>query len=162
MSELGKLNVEVRRDIYSTHSTQGRLYIDGQYVCFTLEPPTGVNRPCAIPDGTYPLTIRWSWKFKKHVPHVENVPGFIAIEQHVGNFPEDTEGCTLVGKVRGPQTNYIGLSLMAFINLMKLYFDWAVLTNPDSPEKEHVWNVGTVTYSDARTVPPDASGEISV
>jgi len=157
------MKIAVGRDIYSTLSVQGQLYLDDAHECFTLEPSvkTDGTKPRAIPNGTFPLTIRWSWKFKRHVPHVENVPGFDAIEQHIGNFPEDTDACTLVGQVRGPQPNFIGRSLVAFTQLMQKYLAVATLTNPDSPEQQHVWNVGSITYYDARTPAPDADSEIA-
>src|SRR5438309_3062848 len=98
------MNVNVNRDLYSSRSTQGRLSIDGAFECFTLEPARRADdiKPRAIAAGTYPLTIRWSFRFKKHVPHIEKVPGFDAVEQHIGNFPDDTEACTLLGDARGP------------------------------------------------------------
>ena len=86
----------------------------GEHFCFTLEPPVKLDgKPRAIPAGPYPLTIRWSDEFGKHVPHVENVRGFTAIEQQVGNFPRDTKECTLVGQTCGPQPDFIGGSLKA-------------------------------------------------
>ena len=158
------MDIKVGRDIYSTLSTQGQLYLDGIRECFTLEPPTKTDgsKPRAIDNGTYPLTIRWSFDHNCHCPHVEKVPSFTAIEQHIGNFPKDTKGCTLVGTERDPQKqpNFIGHSLVAFTDLMKKYLAVAVLTNPNAPEKEKVWNVGKITYYDARTPAVDADSEI--
>lgn len=143
------MKITVRRDLYSALSTQGELLLDDQHFCFTLEPPvkTDGSKPRAIPEGTYPLTIRWSTEFGKHVPHVENVPGFTAIEQHIGNFPKDTKACTLVGLVRGPDPNFIGNSLKAWTALMAKYMAVATLINPEEKsEASHIWNVGFVTY----------------
>lgn len=158
------MNVEVQRNLYSSLSVQGQMFLDGTFECYTLEPPDKdpTVKPRAILCGTYPLTVRWSDKFQRHVPHVENVPGFVAIEQHVGNYPRDTDGCTLVGQQRGPSPNFIGRSLLAFTALMAKYMAVGVLRNPNDTEKEHIWDIGQVTYSDARTVAPDVGGEISV
>ena len=146
------MKIAVGRDLYTALSTQGQLYLDDAHECYTLEPPwkTDGSKPRAIPNGTYPLTVRWSVEHNRHLPHVENVPGFVAIEQHIGNFPKDTLACTLVGKVRGPQADFIGQSLVAFTQLMAKYMATAVLRNSDAPEKEHIWDVGNVTYYDSR------------
>jgi hypothetical protein len=71
------------------------------FFCYGLEP---VRR---IPAGTYAATLAVSPKWTAlrgypfRVPLLANVPGFTEIEIHIGNFPEDTEGCTLVGMERG-------------------------------------------------------------
>jgi hypothetical protein len=158
------MKITVRRDLYSSLSTQGKLFLDDQQFCFTLEPPVKLDgsKPRAIPVGTYKLTIRWSAEFGKHVPHVESVPGFAAIEQHFGNYPKDTLGCTLVGLSRGPAPNFIGQSVVAWTHLMSKYMDVAVLTNPQEPsEKSHIWTVGEVTYEAADDQPADVDGEIA-
>jgi hypothetical protein len=145
------VKINVRRNLYTSLSTQGQLLLDGEHFCFTLEPPikTDGSKPRAIPTGTYPLTIRWSDEFGKHVPHVENVPGFTAIEQHIGNYPRDTKACTLVGEVRGPLPDFIGHSLTAWTRLMSKYMEVATLENPEElSDKSHIWNVGFVTYED--------------
>jgi hypothetical protein len=151
------MDIRVRRDLFSSLSTQGELLLDGKHFCYTLEPPkkTDGTKPRAISSGIYPLTIRWSDEFQKHMPHVENVPGFVAIEQHIGNYPKDTKACTLVGQTRGPMPDFIAHSLKAWTALMAIYMDVATLLNPEEAnEKAHVWSVGFVTYEDANNGVP--------
>ena len=147
------MKIEVRRDLYTNQSTQGELFLDDVHECYTLEPAwkTDGSKPRAINNGTFPLTIRWSYDHNRHLPHVENVPDFTAIEQHIGNKPPDTKGCTLVGQTRGPQPDWIGMSTPAHAQLMNKYFAVAVLRNPEEKDdKLHVWDVGVVTYMDVR------------
>ena len=108
------MRIEVLRDAFSSKSTGSRISLDGVHECFGLEPPVldGDVKPRAIPDGTYRVTIRWSQKHKRDVPHVEDVPGFEEIEIHIGNFPNDTKGCLLVGESRGE--DFVGNSAVAF------------------------------------------------
>jgi hypothetical protein len=106
--------VTVTRDLFTQQSTSGQLFIDGEFHCFTLEPVTRTDnvKPRAIPEGIYPLDIRFSPKHGRDVPHVENVPGFSEIELHIGNFPRDTEGCCLLGLTRS--ADFVGQSHGAF------------------------------------------------
>jgi hypothetical protein len=93
--------------------TIGRLYVDGKYVCNTLEDKDRgltqsmplerikaikVPGETAIPTGTYKVTIQWSPHFKRMLPHIESVPGFDYILIHAGNTNKDTRGCILVGE----------------------------------------------------------------
>ena len=141
----------IRKKVQTTHSTVGTLLIDSVYECVTLEPPKEVdpqgNGFVCIPTGTYPLKIYWSHKFGRHVPHVENVPNRKYIEIHMGNFPSNTDGCTLVGKAQ-PKDDFITLSLVTFTTLLSKLLAASVLTNPEADEKDHVWNVGSITYSE--------------
>lgn len=106
----------VKRTDKSSLSVIGELWIDGLFYCYTLEPAEKSEsvKPRAIPLGTYDVTIRQSPRFKRLMPHVENVPGFEGILIHSGNFPADTEGCLLVGKYKGPNPDFIGSSKLAF------------------------------------------------
>lgn len=116
------MHLTIQRKYLTTLSTVGELLETVKHEgdvavppfhCFTLEPPIrhdGV-KPRAIPAGTYRLTWRWSNRHRRNVPHVEDVPGFSEIEIHSGNFPHDTEGCTLVAQSYSPTIpDFIGHS----------------------------------------------------
>ena len=150
------LEITVRRNFPTKRSTTGQMTIDGTHQCVTLEPPPTPdpdgNHFICIPAGQYQVTIRWSPKFGKAVPHVERVPGRTAIEIHVGNTPSDTDGCTLVGEDYGYPSalpDYIRNSAATFSFLMGKLYSSATLINPDDAEQDQVWNVGTITYEDA-------------
>ena len=91
----------------------GKLYVDGVYVCDTLEDTDRglsdimdveeikklkVYGKTAIPVGIYPVTITYSPKFKKNLPLLLNVKGYEGIRIHSGNTDKDTLGCILVGQ----------------------------------------------------------------
>ena len=102
--------------------TIGKLYIDGEYFCDTLEDrdrgltdgmtvseisKIKIKNETAIPTGTYKVTITYSNRFKKNMPLINDVKGFEGIRIHSGNTNQDTEGCILVGfnKVKGNVIN---------------------------------------------------------
>lgn len=88
--------------------TIGRLEVDGQPFCDTLEPTwrdIGWGRPerkvagrTAIPEGRYPVVITLSPRFGKWLPLLLHVPQFEGIRIHAGNTTCDTEGCILLGQ----------------------------------------------------------------
>ena len=51
-----------------------------------------------IPYGKYNIVLTMSNRFKKVMPEILNVKGFVGIRAHSGNTIYDTEGCILVGK----------------------------------------------------------------
>lgn len=110
-----------KKDGYSI----GRLYIDGELFCNTLEDkdrgltkdmPASrikvlkVKDKTAIPTGTYAVTLRiQSPKFKNYkayefcdgyLPRLCQVPGFDGVLIHIGNTAADSSGCILVGENR--------------------------------------------------------------
>ena len=127
----------VTRTTFTQFSVGGTLTIEG-HTFYTLEPPKRDEKPRAIPCGTYDVTIRWSEKHKRLVPHVENVPGFEEIEIHIGNFPKDTLGCLLVGQAAG--TDQVVGSRLAFDALFRILSDAKEAGEPITityTEKEH-------------------------
>nr|DAT00299.1 MAG TPA: Protein of unknown function (DUF2778) [Caudoviricetes sp.] len=112
--------------------TIGKLYLNGEYFCDTLEDPDRglsskmssleisnkkIHGDTAIPIGKYKIDMNTvsprfgSQLFYKKVcggkvPRLVNVPGYQGVLIHVGNEPKDTHGCLLVGKnsVKGKVT----------------------------------------------------------
>ena len=89
-----------KRDTY----TIGRLYIDGERFCDTLEDrvrdlskEAKVKGRTAIPTGRYRLVLTYSPRFKRILPLLVDVPFFSGVRIHRGNTAKDTEGCILVG-----------------------------------------------------------------
>jgi hypothetical protein len=105
------MKLEVRRFGLGDDSTLGKLYIDGQFACFTLEDEgrkAKVPGETRIPEGHYEVTLRtvggfhdrYSKSFEnihKGMLWVRDVPGFEYILVHCGNTDEDTSGCLLLG-----------------------------------------------------------------
>ncbi len=118
----GTLQVEIRRELYSGKSTIGRLFLNGEFECYTLEdcarpPGMKVAGATCIPAGCYALAINRSARFRRLLPQLLEVPGFEGIRIHPGNTDADTEGCILVGQARSE--NFVGGSRAAFKKLFR-------------------------------------------
>ena len=121
--------------------TIGKLYVDGEYFCDTLEDTDRglsqdaayatnkrkkVQGETAIPTGRYQVTLgvkspkyskrkAYDW-CKGYLPRLLSVPCFDGILIHAGNTAFDTDGCILVGKNRE-----VGMVLDSMATLKRLY-----------------------------------------
>jgi Family of unknown function (DUF5675) len=88
----------------------------------------------AIPAGRYQVRLSQSARFKRLLPELLSVPGFLGVRIHRGNTHADTEGCLLVGsgrtkdKVTGSAVTEVRL-----IELLQEHADgdvWLTIENP--------------------------------
>ena len=124
------MKLKLKREFFGDNATIGRLYLDDQFVGYTLEDkyrevegqPTSmwkVMSKTAIPKGTYNVSVTLSQRFKTYLPLLSDVPGFSGVRIHTGNSSADTEGCILVGSTWDGKSEWIGASKIAFIPLLK-------------------------------------------
>ena len=88
-------------------AVRGCLRIKGQEIA-TLE-----NADYIIPNGTYPIRVTWSPRFKRMLPIVLNVPGRSGIRFHRGTKPEHSRGCILVSAASEQELTAQWLALQA-------------------------------------------------
>ena len=146
-----KLKRIALRDTY----TIGKLYVDGIYVCDTLEDKVrDLNKDgdlndvgeqkiagkTAIPYGRYEITLkikspkysqREAYKWcNGYLPRLLNVPHFDGILMHAGNSATDSSGCLLVGR------NKVKGGLVESMNTLKdLYY----ILQRASDKRERIW-----------------------
>lgn len=98
----------------------------------TLELPWRNNKRnvSCIPSAFYNVVPRNTPKFGDHL-HVLDVPGRSGILIHVGNWPEEIEGCILVGlrfaDIDGDKKMDVASSRVAMNSLVKLVTERAEL-----------------------------------
>lgn len=119
------MNILLQRRLSNDVCTIGDLYVDGDFECYTLEDPVRerANVPVAawkiagktaIPAGTYRVIITWSPRFKRNLPLLVSVIGFVGVRIHPGNIAENTEGCILPGQQVAPDERRVTKSVLAF------------------------------------------------
>ena len=92
------MELRVERTDFSETSTIGKLYVDDQFECYTLEDkvrPVKIKGKTAIPAGRYEVIVNFSQRFGRMLPLFLNVPNFEGVRIHPGNTAADTEGCIL-------------------------------------------------------------------
>jgi len=104
-TEVKVVNLLIIRDTFTKESTVGRLYINGESFCDTLENPWIDNQRSisCIPKGNYKVRLRLARESAtRDYLHllVQDVPNRDYILFHRGNTAKDTSGCILVGNGR--------------------------------------------------------------
>lgn len=117
------MEIKVKRIAKKEAYTIGKMYVDGAYVCDTLEDKdrgltsnmsiaqicgVKVHGETAIPTGRYLVDMktvsprfggRAQYQFCKGIlPRLCNTPGYQGVLIHIGNKAQDTDGCILVGE----------------------------------------------------------------
>ena len=117
------MEILVKRIAKKPKYTIGKLYIDEQYICDTLEDTDrGLNQnmsleeikkkkvygETAIPTGTYKVDMNtispkfksrtWAKPYGGKIPRLVAVPGYEGVLIHPGNKAADSLGCILVGE----------------------------------------------------------------
>lgn len=82
------------RDTRTETAVLGRLYLNGAFICHTLE-----NASKEVPCGVYTVQNSQSPKFKRELPLIFNdgVPSKRGVRIHRGNTYKDSSACVLVG-----------------------------------------------------------------
>ena len=129
------MKLTVVRTQFGTDATNGMLFIDGLFECYTLEDQyqaVKVMHETCIPEGTYDIKFRtvggFHEKYKKRygndhygMLHLQDVPNFTYILIHAGNTDEHTSGCLIVGETQQDldisDDGFIGHSGKAYLKL---------------------------------------------
>ena len=119
------IKLQLKRIFKGSTYTIGKLYVNGEYFCDTLEDTDRgltsempiskikdikIYGKTAIPTGTYKIVMNvvsetfknrsWAKPYGGKLPRLVNVPGYEGVLIHVGNDQEATSGCILVGENR--------------------------------------------------------------
>ncbi len=108
------MNLKLERFRNDGDCVIGKLYADGEFVGFTLEP--FLNNEIAVPVGKYRVSLEHSPRHGFVTPRLHKVPHRSGILIHSGNYPKDSQGCILIGKTEGH--SFVGSSRLAFYALM--------------------------------------------
>tara|TARA_R100001509_G_scaffold162050_1_gene132676 strand:- start:1605 stop:2192 length:588 start_codon:yes stop_codon:yes gene_type:complete len=104
------MKINLIRTQFGDDATNGLLFIDEVFECFTLEDQyqdKKVYGETCIPEGTYPVEFRKEggfhnrysakYDFHKGMLEIKDIPNFKWVLFHLGNTDENTAGCVLVG-----------------------------------------------------------------
>ena len=126
------MQLDVVRTQFGKDATNGMLFIDGIFECYTLEDQyqaVKVMHETCIPEGVYDIEFRktggfhakYSERYKNAhygMLHIQNVPNFTYILIHAGNTDEHTSGCLIVGETQQDldmnESGFIGHSGTAY------------------------------------------------
>ena len=126
------MKLQVVRHQFGKDATNGMLFIDGIFECYTLEDQyqaVKVMHETCIPEGTYDINFRKTGGFHAKYSeryqnahygmlHIQDVPNFTYILIHTGNTDEHTSGCLIVGETQQDldlgKDGFVGQSVKAY------------------------------------------------
>ena len=158
------MKLDVVRTQFGKDATNGMLFINGKFECFTLEDEVRdviVYGETAIPEGTYPIEFRkeggfhqrYSARYKNShygMLEIKDIPNFKWVLFHSGNTDENTAGCILVGDTQQDldvsKDGFIGASRNAY---KKMYDKIAV---PMVDGEKVTLKVSSINLSDNKEI----------
>ncbi len=164
------MKLQVVRTQFGRDATNGLLFIDGLFECYTLEDQyqeVKVMHETCIPEGTYDVKFRtvggFHERYKKRygnshygMLHLQDVPGFTYILIHAGNTDEHTSGCLIVGETQQDldvsEDGFIGSSGKAYVKLYNKIAKQLLIGNPVTIEYSKINLTDSVQQSDNSSV----------
>lgn len=131
------MKLQVIRTQFGNDATNGMLFINGLFECYTLEDQyqaVKVWGETCIGEGSYKIKFKkWGGFHEKYkvrygadhygMLHVQDVPNFKDILIHTGNTDEHTAGCLLLGETQQDldmgKDGFIGSSKNAYLKAYK-------------------------------------------
>jgi hypothetical protein len=104
-------NLLIVRETYTDKSVIGKLYLNGEFVSYTLELAWNNNEKSisCVPRGVYDCKVRLAKdSASRNYDHLilEDVPNRSYILFHRGNSSKDSKGCILTGMMKGDNVIY--------------------------------------------------------
>ena len=108
---MNSCNLLIVRETYTDESVIGKLYLNGEFISYTLELAWNNNQKSisCVPRGVYDCKIRLAKdSASRNYDHLilEDVPNRSYILFHRGNSAKDSKGCILTGMMKGDNVIY--------------------------------------------------------
>lgn len=108
---MNSCNLLIVRETYTDKSVIGKLYLNGEFVSYTLELAWNNNEKSisCVPRGVYDCKVRLAKdSASRNYDHLilEDVPNRSYILFHRGNSSKDSKGCILTGMMKGDNVIY--------------------------------------------------------
>tara|TARA_R100000541_G_scaffold9480_3_gene17182 strand:- start:2190 stop:2603 length:414 start_codon:yes stop_codon:yes gene_type:complete len=108
---MNSCNLLIVRETYTDESVIGKLYLNGEFISYTLELAWNNNEKSisCVPRGVYDCKVRLAKdSASRNYDHLilEEVPNRSYILFHRGNSAKDSRGCILTGMMRGDNVIY--------------------------------------------------------
>ena len=96
------MTLDLERFRFFENSTIGKLAINGEFYCYTLENQfrwdgIKIQGQNSIPFGKYRVIVNRSQRHNKYLPLLIKVPGFDDVRIRRGTFSHESEGDILLG-----------------------------------------------------------------
>ena len=108
---MNSCNLLIVRETYTDESVIGKLYLNGEFISYTLELAWNNNQKSisCVPRGVYDCKVRLAKdSASRNYDHLilEDVPNRSYILFHRGNSSKDSKGCILTGMMKGDNVIY--------------------------------------------------------